>query len=161
MKKIRIYLKFVNYNRKFIQKFFHIAKSFTKFTKNNKTWIWIDNKQNIFQQLENAYLKKLILKIFDSKKSKRIKFDTLNLIIKICYTQQHDKKWHSITHLLKKLLLIEQNYDVHYKKLFAIIIILKTWKIYPKKFSKFTIFTNHKNLLYLTTIKQFNKKHMC
>jgi len=54
---------------------------------------------------------------------------------------------------LKKLLLIEQNYNIYNKKLLAIVIFLKLSKIYIKKLSKLTIFINYKNFVYFTIIK--------
>ncbi len=56
-------------------------------------------------------------------------------------------------YLSKKLLLIEQNYDVHNKKLLAIVVFLKSWRVYMKKSLKFTILTNYKNLVHFIIIK--------
>jgi len=68
--------------------------------------------------------------------------------------------WHSIKYLLRKLLLIEQNYDIYDKKLFAIVVSLKLWRVYIEELSKLTILIDHKNLLHFTTIKQLNKRQM-
>ncbi len=65
-----------------------------------------------------------------------------------------------MTYLLKKLLLIEQNYNVHNKKLLAIVVFLESWKIYIKKLLKLIILTNYKNFIHFIIIKQLNKKQM-
>jgi len=58
-----------------------------------------------------------------------------------------------MTYLSRKLLSIEQNYDIHDKKLFAIVASLKSWRIYIEELSKLTILTNHKNLVHFIIIK--------
>jgi len=68
--------------------------------------------------------------------------------------------WHLITYLLRKLSLVEQNYDVHDKKLLAIVVFLKSWRVYTKESLELTILTNHKNLVHFITIKQFNKRQV-
>jgi len=61
---------------------------------------------------------------------------------------------------LRKLLLVEQNYDVHDKKLLAIVVFLKSWRVYIEKLSKLTILTNHKNLVHFIIIKQLNRRQI-
>jgi len=56
-------------------------------------------------------------------------------------------------YLSKKLSLIEQNYNVYNKKLFAIVVSLKLWKVYIEELLKFTILINHKNFMHFTIIK--------
>jgi len=68
--------------------------------------------------------------------------------------------WHLMIYLLRKLLLVEQNYDVHNKKLLAIVVFLKSWKVYIEELLKLTILTNHKNLVHFIIIKQLNKRQI-
>ena len=65
-----------------------------------------------------------------------------------------------MTYFSRKFSLIEQNYDIHDKKLFAIIISLKTWRIYVEEALELTIYTNHKNLLQFIIIKQLNRRQV-
>jgi hypothetical protein len=65
-----------------------------------------------------------------------------------------------MTYLSRKLLLIEQNYDVYNKKLLAIVVFLKSWRVYIEKLSKLTILTNHKNLVHFIIIKQLNRRQV-
>jgi len=71
-------------------------------------------------------LKKSILKMYDSRLSSRIEIDALDLVIDACFNQEHEGIWHSITYLSRKLSLVEQNYDIHDKKLLAIVVALKS-----------------------------------
>ena len=63
--------------------------------------------------------------MFNSKKSIRIETDASDLAIEVCLNQEHEDKWHSVVYLLRKLLSAEQNYDIHDKKLLAIVVVLK------------------------------------
>ena len=64
--------------------------------------------------------------MFDSKKSIRIKTNALNLIIDACLNQENEDKQYFMTYFSRKFSSIKQNYDIHDKKLLAIIISLKT-----------------------------------
>ena len=92
-------------------------------------------KQKTFDDLKITCINELLLKMFHIKKLIRIKIDTLNLIIKTCLNQKNKKFWLFIIYYLKKLSLIEQNYDVYNKKLLIIITLLKNWKVYLEKIS--------------------------
>jgi RNase H-like domain found in reverse transcriptase len=55
----------------------------------------------------------------------------------------------------------ELNYEIHDKKLLIIIEVFREWRIYLKE-SKYLIkvYTDHKNLLYFTTIKVLNRRQI-
>ena len=117
-------------------------------------------KRDAFNQLQLTCITDSIFKMFDTKKSIRLKIDASDLIIEICINQEHDDKWHSIIYLSRKFSSAEQNYDIHDKKLLAIVISLKQWRVYAEKTLELIIFTNHKNFLHFITTKQFNRRQM-
>ena len=160
IKKVQAFLRFVNYNRKFIKDYSKVVVSLIKLTTKDTKWTWTDTEQEAFDKLKQAYAKKSILKMFDTTKSIRMKIDASNLIIKTCLNQKYEEKQHFITYYSKKLSSIEQNYDVHDKKLLIIVAALKNWRVYAEEASSFTIFTNHKNLLHFTITKQLNRRQM-
>ena len=63
-----------------------------------------------------------------------------------------------MAYIVRKLSLAEQNYDIYNKELLAIIAALETWRVYAEELLDLTIFTNYKNLLYFTIIKQLNRR---
>ena len=85
--------------------------------------------------------------MFNSKKSIRIKTNALNLIIDVCLNQKSEGKQHFVTYFSRKFSSTKQNYDIHDKKLLAIIVSLETWKIYVEGALELVIYTNHKNLI--------------
>jgi len=59
--------------------------------------------------------------MYDLRLSSRIEIDALDLAIDACFSQEHKGMWHPITYLSRKLLPVEQNYDIHDKELLAIV----------------------------------------
>ena len=93
-------------------------------------------------------------------KPARIETNISDLIISVCFCQQHDKKWKPVAYYSRKMLITKQNYDIHDKKLLIIISALQQWKVYAENCSELTIFTDHKNLLTFTTTKELNRKQI-
>jgi hypothetical protein len=98
--------------------------------------------------------------MFDSKKLERMKTDASDLVIDACFNQLYEDMWHSVTYYFRKLLLAKQNYDIHDKKLLAIVAVLKAWRVYTERASELTILTNHKNLLHFITTKELNRRQV-
>ncbi len=98
--------------------------------------------------------------MYDSRLLSRIEIDALDLVIDACFSQEYEDMWHLVTYLSRKLLLVEQNYDVHDKKLLAIVVFLKSWRMYIEESSELTILTNHKNLVHFIIIKQLNRRQI-
>ena len=58
----------------------------------------------------------------------------------------------------RKLILVEQNYDIHDKELLAIMNIFKYWRYYLQETRhKVSVIIDHKNLTLFTIIKALNK----
>ena len=125
VKEMQIFLNFVNYNRKFIKNYFEKVISLINLTIKDKAWNWGPREQQTFKQLKDACLQQSILRMFNSKKSIRIETNASNLIIDACLNQRHEDKQHFVTYFSRKFSSTKQNYDIHDKKLFAIIIFLK------------------------------------
>ena len=142
----------------FIKNYFSKTISLINLTIKIILWWWKKQKQNAFNQLQITCITNSIFKMFDTEKSIRLKIDASNLIIETCINQKQNDKWHSITYFSRKFSSAKQNYDIHDKKLLAIVVFLKQWKVYAKETSKFTIFMNHKNLVHFIITKQFNKR---
>ena len=99
-----------------------------------------------------------ILKIFDLKKLLRMETDASDLAIGACWIQEYDSRWHPVAYMSRKLSPAEQNYDIYNKELLAIVAALETWRVYAEGLPDLTIFTNYKNLLHFTIIKQLNRR---
>ena len=85
VKEVQAFLKFVNYNRKFIKNYSKKVIFLINLTIKNKPWSWRTQEQQAFEQLRDAYLQQLVLQMFNLKKSIRIETNALDLIILIIY----------------------------------------------------------------------------
>ena len=68
--------------------------------------------------------------------------------------------WHLVAYYFRKLSSAKQNYDIHDKKLLAIVAALEAWKVYTEEASELTILTDHKNLLHFIMIKELNRRQV-
>ena len=60
----------------------------------------------------------------------------------------------------RKMTLVELNYDIYDKELFAIVAAFQTWRIYMKGVSEITVFTDYKNLVNFCTTKELNRRQI-
>jgi len=63
--------------------------------------------------------------MFDFKKLGRMEINASNLVIDACFNQLYEGMWHPMAYYSRKLSPAEQNYDIHDKKLLAIVVALK------------------------------------
>jgi hypothetical protein len=62
----------------------------TNLTRKDKLWTWGPNEEAAFQGLKKECLKESVLKMFDSKKSGRMKTDASDLVIDACFSQLYE-----------------------------------------------------------------------
>ena len=56
--------------------------------------------------------------------------DISDFAIEACLIQEHNRKIYIIAYYSRKILLVELNYDIYNKELFAIVLALDHWRIY-------------------------------
>jgi hypothetical protein len=65
--------------------------------------------------------------------------------------------WHPVTYYSKSLNAVERNYEIHDKKMLAIICALEDWCYFLEgACHRFEIWTDHKNLEYFMMVKKLN-----
>ena len=65
--------------------------------------------------------------------------------------------WYLVIYYSRKLILVELNYNIYNKKLLAIVIVLKKWRVFLYKIKElFIVKTNYKNLTGFLTTKELN-----
>src|SRR5580692_79354 len=88
-------------------------------------------QKELFKEIKNKFIKKLILKIYRLELLIRVKIDLLDFILKAYIVQKYkDKIWYPIVYYSKKLILLELNYDIYDKKLLVIVTALKEWRVF-------------------------------
>jgi hypothetical protein len=73
-----------------------------------------------------------------------------------------DGKWHPVAYYSKSLSETERNYEIHDKKMLAIIQALDEWRHFLEGAThKVEIWTDHKNLEYFMSAKKLNRRQAC
>ena len=101
-----------------------------------------------------------VLYTFRNGELARIETDASDLIIGACLYQQKDGKQYPVVYYLRKMSPAEQNYNIHDKELLAVVYSLQHQRVYAESYSELTIFTDHKNLVGFTTIKELNRRQV-
>ena len=98
--------------------------------------------------------------MFIPRKLSRLKTDASNLAIEATQLQEYDRKQYLVAYYSRKFSRAEERYDVHDKKLLAIVKALEHQKIYFYSSPPFKVFIDYKNLTYFTTTKKLTLRQV-
>ena len=154
-KNVQIFLKFVNFYKKFIKKFNRIIAKLSDLLKNNKKskftfkFVYTAKVEAAFEKFKRLFIQISLLWHFDSEKKILIKTNVFNYAVFEILFQWNDetKQWHSVIFTFRKMNSVEKNYDAKKKKMLIIMKICKQWRHYVKNAKhSIKIFTNYNNL---------------
>ncbi len=159
---VQFFLEFANFYRRFIKKYFRIISSLTNLTRKNISFMWTEKAKEAFKKLKKLFIFQSVLIMFESEKLITLEMNASDEVIEACISQSDDKKrLHLIAFYSRKLTDAELNYEIHDKKLLAIVDFFKQWRVYLKEFKhQIQLYTDHKNLLYFTITKVLNRRHI-
>ena len=104
----------------------------------------------MFAVLKKMFMTESILVTPDLDKKMRIEVYVSDYVTGgILFMEYSDGKWRPVAYLSKSLNETERNYEIHHKKILAVIRELKNWRhlLEGTKY-KFEVWTDHKNLEY-------------
>ena len=118
-KEVQSFLGFVNFYRRFIEGFSHIARPLFNLTKNNSDFQWSSDKQSAFNSLKEKVTLASILALPNNSKPFHIEADSSDFATgAVLYQQSPDNdKWHLVAFLSKSLFPVERNYEIHDKEM--------------------------------------------
>ena len=160
-KEVQSFLGFVNFYRRFIQNFSHIARPLFNLTKNNTPWRWSEAEQQAFEALKMKVTSAPILAFPDDHQPYRIEADSSDCATGAVLSQLSatDGKWHPVAFYSKSLSDVERNYEIHDKELLSIIRALEEWRHFLEGAEhKVEIWTDHQNLRYFQSSKKLNRR---
>ena len=132
---MQAFIGFVNFYHHFIQDFSTIARPLFNITHSNKAWNWDTKEQEAFECLKMVVTTAPVLVSPQDSEPFRIEADSSDFASGAILSQQlpREEKWHPVAFYSKSLSLMEWNYEIHDKKMLAIIRILEEWRHFWKE----------------------------
>ncbi|MCO5567517.1 hypothetical protein L7F22_021211 [Adiantum nelumboides] len=150
---VRGFLGFTVWCRIFIQDYALISKPLTELTQIDKTFIWTEKRDFVFNELKNLLAKSFILKLLDFEK-------TFEVIVNACAKGVEGilrQEKHPIAYKSRQLCIHERNYPIHDLELLAVVHALKKWRHYLLS-QIFGLVTDHKSLKWIFTQPELNMR---
>jgi len=88
----------------------------------DEKWWWKEVQQKAFDKLKQVFTTKPVLAASDLDKEFRVKANASNYATGgVPWMKCSDEKWRPVTFILKSLSDTEQNYEIHDKKMLAVV----------------------------------------
>ena len=158
-REVQLFLGFANFYWRFIQDFSHHARPLFDLTWNDHKWKGEASEATAFRKLKEIITLAPVLMTPADNQPFQIEADSSDFATGAVLSQlsAEDRKWHLVAYLSKSLSETEQNYEIHDKKMLAIIRALEEWRHFSEGASyKFEIWTDHRNLEYFMSAKKLN-----
>jgi hypothetical protein len=167
-KNIQIFLRFVNFYRRFIARFFQLSAFLSNMLKKMQTkikkkfFLFIEKAKQIFNLFRDVFQYAFILTHFDSKFLIRLKTNAFDYeIVNIISQLQSNEQWRFVAFFSRKMIFAEMNYETHDQKLLIIVECFKHWKHYLKKnYHTMKVFIDHNNLKDFMNMKTLNERQI-
>ncbi len=160
-KEVQLFLGFVNFYRRFIKRFSHIARPMFDLTKKDTPFVWSPECGAAFAALKAKVKEAPVLILLNERQPFQVKSDSLDFASGGVLQQlsEEDGKWHPVVFLSKSLSPVERNYEVHDKELLAVMRGLEQWRHFLEGAKhSVEIWTDHKNLEYFRTAQNLNQR---
>jgi hypothetical protein len=158
-KEVQSFLGFTNFYRHFIKRFSDLAQLLFDLTRNNSDWHWEGVERSAFEAICKRVVSAPILMFPDDSRPFQVEADSSDFATRVILSQQSplDNMWHPVAYYSKSLNAVECNYEIHDKKMLAIIRALEDWCHFLEgAHHKFEVWTDHKNLEYFMSVKKLN-----
>ena len=150
VKEVQAFLGLLNYYRKFIGNFGHMAAPLNNLTKKDTAFAFRKECKEAFEALKHRLMTAPVLVFHDPERQSILETDASDFAISAILTQKGDDgKKRPVAYYSRKMTGPELNYDVHDKELLAVVEAFRTWRVYLEGAKDpVQVFTDHKNLLY-------------
>ena len=158
VKHVQKFLGLANYYRWFVKDFAKIAKLLHKMMRKEIKWCWGKRQQKVFKKLKERFTTEPVLVIPDLDKEIRVKVDMSDFVMnRVLSMRCKDGKQRLVAYISKLLNRAERNYEIHDKKILAIIQRLEAQRYFLEEVKDwFEIQTDHKNLEYFMKAQKLN-----
>jgi len=158
VKDVQKFLGLANYYRRFVKDFAKIARPLHEMMRKENKWNWGERQQKAFEELKERFTTELVLITPDLDKEMRVEVDVSDFAMKgVLSMKCEDEKWRPVAYISKSLNEAERNYEIHDKKMLAIIRCLEAWRYFLEGAKdQFKIWMDHKNLEYFMKAQKLN-----
>jgi len=157
---IQVFLGLANFYRRFIKRYTRILLPITALLKKGVPFRWSPIAQQAFDKLKEAFTTAPILKHFDPTRPVILEADSSNRALGSVASQRDDSGvLHPIAFYSRKFNAAELNYEIYDKEMLAIVETMDKWRHYFEGSGhKTTVISDHKNLLWFTETKVYNRR---
>ena len=127
--------------------------------KKERKWSWGEKQQKAFEELKKVFTIRPVLAVPELDKEFRVEADASDYATGgVLSVKCEDNKWRPAAFISKGLNEMEWNYEVHNKKMLAIIRCMEEWRHFLEEVRfQFEIWTNHQNLKYFMKAQKLNQ----
>jgi len=155
---IQVFLRFVNFYRRFIHHYSQIAKSLTELLRDSvkdvkmSSFIWLSEAKQAFNQLRDVFMKVHIC----------IEINMFNYAVaSILFQSDNEDQWHLIAFWFRMMINIKRNYETYDQKLLVIVLMFKHWWYYVKdSYHTVEVLTDHNNLKSFMNVQKLNERQV-
>ena len=157
---IRVFLGLASFYRRFIDNFSQIVTPLTNLLKKGKKFHWDKPTQKAFEKLKTSFTTAPILRHFDPSLDVIVETDASDRAMGGAISQRGpDGLLHPIAFFSRKFNGAELNYEIYDKEMLAIVEVMDRYRYYFEGLGhKTTVYTDHRNLLWFTETKVYNRR---
>jgi len=158
---VRVFLGLANFYRRFIKNFSKMATPMTALLKKNRRFRWTQEAQSSFDELKLAFTTAPILRHFNPSLPTVVEADASDYAQGGVVSQRDPEtsELHPIAFWSRKFNTAELNYEIYDKEMLAIVETMGHYRHYFEGLGQQTvIFSDHKNLLWFTETKIYNRR---
>ncbi len=125
-------------------------------------FIWLNEAEQVFNQLRDVFMKISILRHFDSEWHIHIEINAFNYAVASILSQSDDEdQWHSIAFWFRMIIDIKRNYETYDQKLLIIVAMFKHWWHYVEdSYHTVKVLTDHNNLKNFMNVWKLNERQV-
>ena len=158
---VRVFLGLANFYRRFIDNFSKVAAPISALLRKNRTFQWTAEAQAAFESLRTSFTTAPILHHFDPSLPTVLETDASDYAVGAVVSQRDpgSGRLHPITFHSRKFNSAELNYEIYDKEMLAIVETMDRYRHYFEGLGQTTtIFSDHRNLLWFTETKVYNRR---
>ena len=158
---LRRFLGMIGFYRRFVHNFAHIATPLTDLLKGKNTYTWDDKCQLAFETLKEVLCIDPVLRVPDFSRGYKLACDASDCAVGAVLLQEDELGVdRPVAYFSKKLSPPQTRYSTIEKEALSIVLALQHFQYYLTTSQPTLILTDHKPLIYISTLSNVNRRLM-